>query len=390
MFGTSTSSLSVHDELFQLRQVNRNIHEYTTHFRTLAASSGWNETALLSAYRCGLNPKLRQQMSIFENAVRLESFLLKAQHVSQHLCAVSTEEITPSYTSPTNDSPNHEAKQTDQYHLSATERQCGIRLKLCLYCGEEGHLLQTCPVRPPRPVVSTIQINTVINNPRFHDAVLIHANQSFPVKILFDSGSSGNFLSSRLLSVFNIPRQRSPTCYQITTIQGESLGNGLVWCKTPELTLRIGCLHEETLTLLVLEESAIDVVLRRPWMAEHQPTIRWSSGDIEKWSTYCLQHCLRSLPVPPQRTAILGSTTVESLEIASRVDLLPGTKLPKGSLPIVDPGAQGHGGVHQGSIATGVHLTIHLSDGFQFYSSWPRRMLGSDHVPIIVVSTPKR
>ncbi len=206
----------------------------------------------------------------------------------------------------------------------------------------------------------------VINNPRFHDAVLIHANQSFPVKILFDSGSSGNFLSSRLLSVFNIPRQRSPTCYQITTIQGESLGNGLVWCKTPELTLRIGCLHEETLTLLVLEESAIDVVLRRPWMAEHQPTIRWSSGDIEKWSTYCLQHCLRSLPVPPQRTAILGSTTVESLEIASRVDLLPGTKLPKGSLPIVDPGAQGHGGVHQGSIATGVHLTIHLSDGFQF------------------------
>ncbi len=90
-------------------------------------------------------------------------------------------------------------------------------------------------------------------------------------------------------------------------------------------------------------------------MAEHQPTIRWSSGDIDKWSTYCLQHCLRSLPVPPQ--------TIESPEITSRVnlpevyrafqdifskvaatklpphrpwdcaiDLLPGTKLPKGSI----------------------------------------------------------
>ncbi len=227
VFGTSTSSLSVHEDLFQLRQANRNIQEYTIHFRTLAASSGWNETALLSAYRRRLNPKLRQQTSIFEDAVGLERFLLEGQHVSQHLCVVSTEERTPSDTSPTNDSPNHEAMQTDQYHLSATERQRCIRLKLCLYCGEEGHLLQTCPVRPPRPAVSTIQINTVVNNPWFHDAVLIHANQSFPVKILFDSGSSGNLFSSRLLSAFNIPRQRSPTCYQITTMENHW---AMDWC----------------------------------------------------------------------------------------------------------------------------------------------------------------
>ncbi len=86
-------------------------------------------------------------------------------------------------------------------------------------------------------------------------------------------------------------------------------------------------------------------------------------GRHWQWSTYCLQHCLRSLPVPPQRTAILGSTTIESLEIASRlnlpeeyrafqdvfskvaatklpphrpwdcaINLLPGTKLPKGRI----------------------------------------------------------
>ncbi len=177
MFGTSTSSLSIHEELFQLRQADRNIHKFTIYIRTLAASSGWNETALLSAYHRGLNPRLRQQMLIFEDAVGLESFLLKPQQVSQHLCAVSAEERT-SDISPINNSPNHEAMQTDQHHLSATERQRRIRLKLCLYCGEEGHLHQTCPVRPPRPAVSTIQLNT---------AVLIHANQLFPVKILFDS-----------------------------------------------------------------------------------------------------------------------------------------------------------------------------------------------------------
>ncbi len=110
-----------------------------------------------------------------------------------------------------------------------------------------------------------------------------------------------------------------------------------------------------------------------PWMAKHQPIIRWSSGGIDQWSSYCFQHCLQSLPVPPQRTAILGSTTFESPEIIARVnlpeeyrafqdvfskvaatklpshrpwdcaiDLLPGTKLPKGriySLSIPQPKA---------------------------------------------------
>ncbi|KAK3527323.1 hypothetical protein QTP86_020252 [Hemibagrus guttatus] len=51
VFGTSTSALSVHDELFGLRQANRAIHDYTLHFRTLAASSGWNEKGhLLKPY----------------------------------------------------------------------------------------------------------------------------------------------------------------------------------------------------------------------------------------------------------------------------------------------------------------------------------------------------
>ncbi|KAI2645221.1 Retrotransposon-like protein 1 [Labeo rohita] len=47
--------LSVHDELFHLRQAEMLIHDYTIYFRTLAACSGWNEAALLSAFRRGLN-----------------------------------------------------------------------------------------------------------------------------------------------------------------------------------------------------------------------------------------------------------------------------------------------------------------------------------------------
>ncbi len=37
VFGTSTSAISVHDELFRLRQAGMPIHDYAVRFRTLAA-----------------------------------------------------------------------------------------------------------------------------------------------------------------------------------------------------------------------------------------------------------------------------------------------------------------------------------------------------------------
>ncbi|KAK3517471.1 hypothetical protein QTP70_012450 [Hemibagrus guttatus] len=179
------------------------------------------------------------------------------------------------------------------------------------------------------------------------------------VKVL--SGSSGNFISSHLLSSCKVPRQRNPTRYRTTTIQGKPLGKGLVQWKMPELTLRIGCLHEETLSLLVLEESMVDVILGCPWLAKHQPNIRWISGSIDQWSNYCVQHCLRSLPVRPPEMALIGSNTIESpvsytqanlpgeyqdyQDVFSQmaatkllphrpwdcaINLLPGAKLPKG------------------------------------------------------------
>ncbi|KAK3540921.1 hypothetical protein QTP86_005818 [Hemibagrus guttatus] len=115
--------------------------------------------------------------------------------------------------------------------------------------------------------------------------------------------------------------QRNPTRYQITTIQGKPLGKGLLQWKTPELTLRIGCLHEEMLSLLLLEESAVDVVLGCPWLAKHQPNIRWILGSIDQWSDYCVQHCLRSLLVHPPETALIGSTTIENPVSSTQANL---------------------------------------------------------------------
>ncbi len=156
------------------------------------------------------------------------------------------------------------------------------------------------------------------------DALLRYRNQSFPVKILIDSGAAGNFISSRTLAEFKIPRCRNNTTYQITTVQGKPLGKGLVRHHTPEVSLRIGCFHIERISLLVLEEAVVDVVLGRPWLSKHQPTIDWRSGEVLKWNSGCKQGCQRDLPVPiSNKTSIsICSTTIESPE-TRQVTLVP-------------------------------------------------------------------
>ncbi len=85
---------------------------------------------------------------------------------------------------------------------------------------------------------------------------------------------------------------------------------------TPEVSLHIGCFHIERISLLVLEEAVVNVVLGRPWLAKHQPTIDWRSGEILKWNSGCKQRCLRDLPVPVSNKASLSicSTSIESPE----------------------------------------------------------------------------
>ncbi len=122
--------------------------------------------------------------------------------------------------------------------------------------------------------------------------------------------------TSSPLAGFKIPRCRNDTTYQITTVQGNPLGRGLVRYHTPEVSLHIGCFHIERISLLVLEEAVVDVVLGRPWLAKHQPTIDWRSREILKWNSGCKQRCLRDLPVPVSNKASLSIcyTTIESPE----------------------------------------------------------------------------
>ena len=51
VFGQVAADLTVHDQLYRLRQGGSSVSTYALQFRTLAAASGWNETALITAFR---------------------------------------------------------------------------------------------------------------------------------------------------------------------------------------------------------------------------------------------------------------------------------------------------------------------------------------------------
>ncbi|XDV19920.1 hypothetical protein PO909_025315 [Leuciscus waleckii] len=133
----------------------------------------------------------------------------------------------------------------------------------------------------------------------------------------------------------NIHKKR---CYQdlrIHTIQGKPLGCGHIRYFSPALMLRIGCLHTEEITFLVLEGSTADLILGRPWMSQHQPRINWTSPmEVLQCSDTCFQSCLPSVQrsskslslsftTPEQPALSLNSTTVESPEVDHKVDIPP-------------------------------------------------------------------
>lgn len=154
VFSSSTSTLSVHDKLYsRLGTPSVSTRFTSARLWPLAAGTKWRYSRLTGGV---YGPKSENLSS-----EDLESFMLK---VSQHLALVAVEENNRSDTSPYEDSSAPEAMQTDEYHLSG-EHQRWLQRGLCLYCGDPGHSIQTCPVHPPCPAVSTIHLSSILTNP---------------------------------------------------------------------------------------------------------------------------------------------------------------------------------------------------------------------------------
>ncbi|KAI4890289.1 hypothetical protein NFI96_025570 [Prochilodus magdalenae] len=154
--------------LLQMRQGTRSVAEYSLDFRTVAAGSGWNEPALVVAFRNGLHPDLLKELACRDEGLDLDKLIALAIRLDQLKRGVQTvrraSSVRPrplacswslgalSRTSPRASAvcTEEEPMQVDSARLTPAERSRRRQEGLCLYCGEEGHLLRNCSTRPRR------------------------------------------------------------------------------------------------------------------------------------------------------------------------------------------------------------------------------------------------
>ncbi|ROJ30503.1 Retrotransposon-like protein 1 [Anabarilius grahami] len=85
VFGKPLADSSIGEKLYNLKQGNRNVNDYALQFRTLAASSGWNEQALITTFCQGLEPNVRLHLAAYEDSEGLERFIQLAIRVGSRM-----------------------------------------------------------------------------------------------------------------------------------------------------------------------------------------------------------------------------------------------------------------------------------------------------------------
>ncbi|KAK3505691.1 hypothetical protein QTP70_004435, partial [Hemibagrus guttatus] len=325
VFGRPEGDSSVGERLCRIKQGNLSVTEYALQFRTLAAASGWNEQALITTYRQGLDPQVRLHLAAHEDSMGLEKFIQLSVRLAtrMQLCfeehqsqpAASTAPAQPGPVS--HPEPADDAMQLELSEVSSADRQWERQRRMaqscCFYCGGSGHFVAKCPLRPARALVSSLFPTQNISKPLSVLVSLTTHEFCVSATALIDSGSAGNFISGALCRQLQLPTAATPKIYQVHAVTGKLLRQ--VRRQAGPLRLHIGVMHTEEIVLMVLEDSTAEVVLGRPWLEQHDPIISWRTGEILRWGHKCFEGCFPERPNPrPSRPHALQvhATSVES------------------------------------------------------------------------------
>ena len=159
--------------LLSLRQGARSVAEYSVDFRTLAAESGWNDESLQGVFRKGLSEAVKDELAARDEsdslddlvalAIRLDNRLRERRREKAGLpvsWTSSRPELSPlprmgsepppktgMVTSLPSSSAEEEPMQLGRNRLSPAERLQRVKAGVCIYCGQAGHFLVSCPLR---------------------------------------------------------------------------------------------------------------------------------------------------------------------------------------------------------------------------------------------------
>lgn len=97
----------------------------------LAAGSGWNNSALWSAFSQGLSEQLKDELAVRNEASSLDSLISLAVHAKK--------------------GEKQSALNNSNFPLPPAERSRRLSARECLYCGQRSRFIASCLLRPEGP-----------------------------------------------------------------------------------------------------------------------------------------------------------------------------------------------------------------------------------------------
>ncbi len=345
------------EQLLAFSQGRKTAADYALSFRTLAAQTTWVEDTLKLLFRRGLNAELQSELACRDEGRTLSQFIELTIHIDNLIRARRTVRSAPR--SPPRSQNAGEPMQLGFTPLTPQERERRMQNQLCLYCGQAGHMRNTCPVRPSSDRRSVSDITRSISSASSIKlpVELISQNQEIQTTALLDSGAAGNFIDSEFVSQHHL---KLTPCTSSLALDGRPLGKGKILRLTEPVKLHIGTLHSEEIQFYVIQSPTHPLILGLPWLRTHDPQISWREGQITEWGPACQERCLSKITRKLNTTT---TSTVDTLnlpreyadliEVFSKkkasqfpahrsvdcaIDLLPGTTPPKGRIfPLSQP-----------------------------------------------------
>uniref|UniRef100_A0A3B3R1X0 ribonuclease H n=1 Tax=Paramormyrops kingsleyae TaxID=1676925 RepID=A0A3B3R1X0_9TELE len=291
--------------LLECRQGNRTAADFSLEFRTIAANLRWPDDCLQAIFLRALNQDLQDELShrgeapsfddLVRQAVRLDSTMRdRRRRRTPTAHPVETPRGTPHLAI---EAP--EPMQVGRSPLTPMERRRRLQGGLCLYCGETGHSIAACPIRPLREdtsvPVGVSSLSPALLSQFTVPVVLELGTRRLHVRALIDSGAAGNFIDAGLANRLGVKLQELASPISVHGITGERMREGTIHHRTRPFELQIGVLHKEDLEVYVLPRTRDSLILGLPWLRKHNPHLNWRTGEIIAWSARCLHECL-SLP----------------------------------------------------------------------------------------------
>ncbi|CAG8529141.1 13676_t:CDS:2, partial [Racocetra persica] len=249
MFGDADKSRIAANKIRKLVQGSRPVSNYASEFRQIASDLDWSEAALVNQFRTRLQDDVKDLLLIIEDPTLLNDAISKAVHSPSNPASSVTESM-----------------QIDAVRyklLSVGEKERRRMNKLCLYCGEPGHIAKGAPavvrgLRLDQDISLNPKILSSYSSNALTSKLSLHLLGGFEVKIvaLVDSGASACFLDTTFAQEYNILIYKKELPFSVEVIDSRKISSGNVTHETRPLLV---CLkdHYEKMSFNLISSPII-------------------------------------------------------------------------------------------------------------------------------------